>query len=490
LTIAESKPCTAFYLDGAVTGDLSKTLEGLADGSPYSPQAFYFVLQGMEFAKTHVQHEIAPDAEGVRHFDGVDISWCLHDLALLQFADKAREQLAAWGITSTDDFGAIVFLLVQAGLIRASESDRPEDFQSVFKFADEFQFGPHCAIEIAEDDAAASMSSSQEPLRTPPRFGLKALLILVTLVCLGAGWFGWRWRFAKFQEQLVAEIRDNGGAAYYNSSQSRPFGNDFHADIAAISLTDARLTADLAARMARLKRLQNIQLDACEIQPGALEHLARLPLTHLGIFRGQIHDENAFTAFRSAPLTSLGISQTRLLDQHVLQIGRIRRLETLELSPHTDDQLAHLADLQLKRLSLHGAPIQGPGLRRLAGMQTLEWLDLSQTEIDDDGLAHLPTLPGLLTLHLRGARISDAAIPILQRCPRLMHLSLDRTGVTDAALQPLGRLGTLQEVSVDETAITKGAAIELGTPRVINTKWLYEEYLQRIQPAKSIPAAE
>jgi uncharacterized repeat protein (TIGR04138 family) len=422
----------------------------------------------MEFAKKHVQHEIAPDAEGVRHFDGVDISWCLHDLALLQFGPEARERLAAWGITSTDDFGAIVFMLVGAGLIRALERDRPEEFHWVFKFADEFQWGPHWAVENAEDDSIATQQSPSEPLRTPPSFGLKALLLAVTLACLGAGWFGWRWRFAQFQEQLVGEIRATGGDIYYEGANSKPFGRDFHANVFAIILADMELTPELAGRIARLRRLRHLQLDECRIEPGAMEQLAKLPqLTYLGIYGGNILDEHAFAEFRSAPIKSLRIERTQLHGEQIRQIGRIAGLEDATAPLVSDSQLAHLGSLkQLRLLSLHGASIRGPGLRHLADLAMLESLDLSHTPIDDDALAHLPALPGLITLDLSNTGITDTALGLLRRFPRL------------------------QEVHVDKTAVTQAAAEKLGTLRVINYGWLDKAYVPQRISSTSSPAKQ
>jgi hypothetical protein len=282
----------------------------------------------------------------------VDLAWCLHDLALLQFGEHAREKLAAWGITRTGDFGEIVFLLVGAGLIGASERDRPEEFHEVFSFADEFQYDPDSSIEIP-DEEATSEASSDEPLRTPPRFGLKALLIAVTLFCLGAGWFGWRWRHAQFQKELVAEIRAAGGQVYYEPGASGPLGRDFHGALSVISLRNVTLTPELAGRIARARRLRSLQIFGSRIEPGATAPIATLPrLATLQISGGEIRDEQAFAPLRDVRLQYLGIEKTRLDEEHLRQIGRMTRVEELTFSetPLDDGQLAHLANLnQLRR---------------------------------------------------------------------------------------------------------------------------------------------
>ena len=53
----------------------------------------------------------------------------------------AATVLTHWGITSTDDFGQIVFMLIDVGLLARQPSDRIEDFERVFDFAEVFKAG-------------------------------------------------------------------------------------------------------------------------------------------------------------------------------------------------------------------------------------------------------------------------------------------------------------------------------------------------------------
>ena len=50
----------------------------------------------------------------------------------------AKAVLNSWGVRTTDDFGAIVFNLVDAGLMFKTEEDRIEDFHAVYDFDDVF----------------------------------------------------------------------------------------------------------------------------------------------------------------------------------------------------------------------------------------------------------------------------------------------------------------------------------------------------------------
>jgi len=46
--------------------------------------------------------------------------------------------LARWGVKRTDDFGTIVYAMIDRGELRASDRDSFEDFKGVFDFAETF----------------------------------------------------------------------------------------------------------------------------------------------------------------------------------------------------------------------------------------------------------------------------------------------------------------------------------------------------------------
>ena len=58
----------------------------------------------------------------------------LRELALIQWGRLARTVLRRWSITSTVDFGRIVFAMVDAGLMQKTEDDSLEDFRNVYDF--------------------------------------------------------------------------------------------------------------------------------------------------------------------------------------------------------------------------------------------------------------------------------------------------------------------------------------------------------------------
>lgn len=57
------------------------------------------------------------------------------DFALRQYGRLARTVLAKWHIHSTDDFGKIVFAMIEAKILAKTEENSAEDFRAVFDFS-------------------------------------------------------------------------------------------------------------------------------------------------------------------------------------------------------------------------------------------------------------------------------------------------------------------------------------------------------------------
>ena len=98
---------------------------------PYDERAYLFVLASLE----HLQNRLTER----RHVSGEELARACRDFALDQYGLLAKSVLEFWGICHTGDFGRIVFTLIDLGLLKAQESDRPEDFDGVYGFAEAFE---------------------------------------------------------------------------------------------------------------------------------------------------------------------------------------------------------------------------------------------------------------------------------------------------------------------------------------------------------------
>ncbi|MEM1184122.1 MAG: Minf_1886 family protein [Planctomycetota bacterium] len=109
----------------------------------YSPRAYEFLRDGLAHAVRNVHgDEVAmrgpSEDDDSRHVSGQDLCLALRDYAIERYGLLARTVLSRWNIHRTDDFGNIVFAMVDAGLMRKTDDDTPDDFRGVFDFDEEF----------------------------------------------------------------------------------------------------------------------------------------------------------------------------------------------------------------------------------------------------------------------------------------------------------------------------------------------------------------
>jgi len=110
-----------------------KKIEGILVREPaYKFEAYSFVMAGLHFT---VSRLTAP-----RHVTGRELCEGLRQYALDQFGPLARTVLEYWGIQSTADFGKVVFLLIEAQLLRKTEEDSIRDFENIYDFSEAFQY--------------------------------------------------------------------------------------------------------------------------------------------------------------------------------------------------------------------------------------------------------------------------------------------------------------------------------------------------------------
>jgi hypothetical protein len=107
----------------------------------------------------------------------------------------------------------------------------------------------------------------------------------------------------------------------------------------------------------------------------------------------------------------------------------------LDNTQATDSGLEHLKGFsQLKFLSLYGTEVTDAGLEHLKGLSQLQELDLRETNVTDSGLAHLKGLSQLKSLYLIGTKVTDAGLEHLKDLSQLKSLYLS-TKVTPAGVR-------------------------------------------------------
>ena len=102
----------------------------------YEKDAYLFVREALDFT----QKNIGRDTRGrVRHVTGQELVEGLRDYALQQFGPMALTVFEQWGVHNCQDFGEIVFNMVDFGLLAKTENDNRMDFEGGYDFEEAFR---------------------------------------------------------------------------------------------------------------------------------------------------------------------------------------------------------------------------------------------------------------------------------------------------------------------------------------------------------------
>ncbi len=110
------------------------SLHEIARTTRYPVEAFAFVRRGLDYTVHRTHEDIESLSDEQRHVSGKQLCQGLRDYAVDQYGALARTILKRWNIHRTEDFGRIVFAMVESGLMQATENDTVRDFDAVFDF--------------------------------------------------------------------------------------------------------------------------------------------------------------------------------------------------------------------------------------------------------------------------------------------------------------------------------------------------------------------
>ncbi len=122
----------------------------------YPREAFEFVRRGLAYTVERIHAQREPGES--RHVSGRQLCEGLRDLAHMQWGLVARAVLSRWNIRTTDDFGKIVFTLVEHGELSKTDDDTIDDFKGVFDFTKAFD----TTYEIDEDAIRRALETSRK----------------------------------------------------------------------------------------------------------------------------------------------------------------------------------------------------------------------------------------------------------------------------------------------------------------------------------------
>jgi uncharacterized repeat protein (TIGR04138 family) len=100
----------------------------------YTRDAYLFVREALDYT----QKSIAKSARRIRHVRGQELLAGIREFALEQFGPMAKTLLEEWGIHRCEDFGEIVFNMIEVGWLAKTDKDSRADFQDGYDFDEAF----------------------------------------------------------------------------------------------------------------------------------------------------------------------------------------------------------------------------------------------------------------------------------------------------------------------------------------------------------------
>ena len=127
-------------------------LDELVRNDPrYASEAYEFVFQALEHTQKQLGRpgidERADPNEPRHHVSCRQLLHGIRDFALQEFGLMARVVFRQWGIHRTNDFGEIVFNLIDAELMSRTSEDSREDFHEVFDLDEALVDGFRIVVE-------------------------------------------------------------------------------------------------------------------------------------------------------------------------------------------------------------------------------------------------------------------------------------------------------------------------------------------------------
>lgn len=112
----------------------------------YHRDAYLFLREALDHTRKILERDIKLQrTPGKRitakeqHVSGQELLEGIRDLAIQNFGPMAMTVFEEWGVHSCQDFGELVFIMVENNLLKKTEKDSRADFENGYDFFEAFQ---------------------------------------------------------------------------------------------------------------------------------------------------------------------------------------------------------------------------------------------------------------------------------------------------------------------------------------------------------------
>lgn len=120
--------------------DFYEKVEEIIKQDPrYKLDAYEFVMQALWFTQNKLKRQ--------GHITGGELLEGIREFGLSQYGPMTKTVLGHWGVRTTEDFGEIVFNMVENGLLGKTDKDSRKDFKNVYNFNEAFDMKDRYKLE-------------------------------------------------------------------------------------------------------------------------------------------------------------------------------------------------------------------------------------------------------------------------------------------------------------------------------------------------------
>ena len=134
--------------------NLEDGIQKIVEADPRYPEEAYLFVQD---ALKHTQRALGRNKLEQKHVGGKELLEGIRLFALKTFGPMVPTMLEEWGIHSCEDFGEIVFNMIEYKVASKTDSDSRDDFKGGYHFDDVFRkpFVPSkaLAVQTKKDEA-------------------------------------------------------------------------------------------------------------------------------------------------------------------------------------------------------------------------------------------------------------------------------------------------------------------------------------------------
>lgn len=109
----------------------------VAKDARFTREAYVFVREALDHTQKATIKSSKDDAP--RHVTGQELLGGIRDYALQQYGPMTLTVLNEWGIRRCEDFGELVFNMVENSLLAKTDKDTRDDFKGGYDFEEAFR---------------------------------------------------------------------------------------------------------------------------------------------------------------------------------------------------------------------------------------------------------------------------------------------------------------------------------------------------------------